>query len=61
MAVPKKKTSQSKKNMRRSHHALASNACTECPQCGELLRPHHVCGACGYYNKKEIIVKAKAE
>lgn len=61
MAVPKKKTSQSKKNMRRSHDALATNACSACPKCGELVRPHHVCEACGSYNKKEIIVKAKEE
>ncbi len=57
MAVPKKKTSKSKKNMRRSHLALKSNACNECPKCGELVRPHHVCESCGTYNKKEIIVK----
>ncbi len=55
MAVPKKKTSKSKKNMRRSHHALGENACVQCPKCGELSRPHHVCESCGYYNKKEII------
>lgn len=61
MAVPKKKTSKSKKNMRRSHDSLSVNAVSECPQCGELVRPHHVCGSCGNYNKKEIIVKAKAE
>ena len=42
MAVPKKKTSKSKKNMRRSHLALDTNACNECPKCGELVRPHHV-------------------
>lgn len=58
MAVPKKKTSKSKKNMRRSHHALGANAVVECPKCGELMRPHHVCEACGYYNKKEVIVKS---
>lgn len=61
MAVPKKKTSKSKKNMRRSHLALDTNACIECPKCGELVRPHHVCEACGYYNKKEVIVKAETE
>lgn len=59
MAVPKKKTSKSKRDMRRSHHALETNACSECPKCGELVRPHHVCESCGTYNKKEIIVKSK--
>ncbi len=61
MAVPKSKTTKSKKNSRRSHDALTTNAVVECPKCGELTRPHHVCPSCGSYNKKEIIVKAKKE
>jgi large subunit ribosomal protein L32 len=27
----------------------------ECPQCHEPKRPHRVCSACGFYNKKEVI------
>ncbi|MGE5147410.1 MAG: 50S ribosomal protein L32 [Candidatus Eiseniibacteriota bacterium] len=55
MAVPKRKTSPSRRNMRRSHHALKSSAWVECPNCGELMRPHHVCQSCGQYNKREVI------
>lgn len=55
MATPKKKTSKSKKNMRRSHEALGKNPMTECPNCGEMTRPHHICDACGTYNKRTII------
>lgn len=55
MAVPKKKTSQSRRNMRRSHHALKGAAYTECANCGELKRPHHVCASCGYYDGKEVV------
>jgi large subunit ribosomal protein L32 len=40
--------------MRRSHHALKVQKATECPNCGELKRPHHVCGACGYYDGREV-------
>ncbi len=61
MATPKKKTSKSRRDMRRSHHALAKNSMVECPKCGEMMRPHHVCEACGFYNKREVIVTAKAE
>lgn len=57
MAVPKKKTSKSARDSRRSHHALKPNASMECPKCGELMRPHHVCTSCGTYNKRDIIVK----
>jgi large subunit ribosomal protein L32 len=60
MAVPKKKTSKSRRNMRRSHHALAPAAYTECPNCGELKRPHHVCGHCSHYDGREVVAAKTA-
>jgi large subunit ribosomal protein L32 len=60
MAVPKSKISKSKRNMRRSHDALTISAYVECANCGELKRPHHVCGACGHYNDREVIDTADA-
>ena len=39
MAVPKKKTSKAKKNMRRSHHALTGIGLTTCEACGAPKRP----------------------
>ena len=51
MAVPKKKVSKSRRNMRRAHHALPSMAYVECKNCGELKRPHAVCAHCGYYRE----------
>jgi large subunit ribosomal protein L32 len=55
MAVPKRKTSPSKRNMRRSHHALTPVAGSECSNCGELKRPHHVCPSCGHYDGREVV------
>ena len=60
MAVPKKKTSKSRRNNRRAHHALRPSAFEECPNCGELKRPHHVCGECGQYNGREVMAKGEA-
>ena len=55
MAVPKKRTSKSRKNMRRSHHALKYTAASEsCPTCGELKLRHHVCDHCGQYRGKQV-------
>lgn len=56
MAVPKKKTSKSKRNMRRSHHAMSSPFNVRaCAQCGEPSLMHHVCKACGFYQGREVI------
>ena len=60
MATPKKKTSKSRRDMRRSHDALASASYQECPKCGELKRPHNVCPKCGQYDGKEVIAQNKA-
>ena len=54
MAVPKKKTSKSRRNMRRAHHALRATNAIECPNCGETRRPHHVCGHCGFYDGRQV-------
>ncbi len=56
MAVPKRKTSKSKKNKRRaSAYRLAKATISECPQCHEPKLPHRVCQACGYYKNREVI------
>ena len=55
MAVPKKKVSKSRRNKRRAHDGLKTMSFVECSNCGELKRPHHVCGACGYYDDREVV------
>ena len=59
MAVPQNRTTPSKRNMRRSHHALSASSYAECPNCGELQRPHHVCGSCGHYAGREVVSMAE--
>lgn len=59
MAVPKGKVTRSKRNMRRSHDKLGAASYIECSNCGELTRPHHVCGACGFYNGREVVAVAE--
>ncbi|WP_172295522.1 50S ribosomal protein L32 [Pseudoruegeria sp. HB172150] len=55
MAVPQNKVTKSRRNMRRSHHALNGANPNECSNCGELKRPHHVCPSCGHYDDREIV------
>ncbi|MBD87253.1 MAG: 50S ribosomal protein L32 [Rhodospirillaceae bacterium] len=54
MAVPKKKVTRSRRDKRRSHHALTRVNVVECPNCGELKRAHHVCAACGHYRDRQV-------
>jgi large subunit ribosomal protein L32 len=60
MAVPKKKVSSSRQRMRRAHDALSVEKSTDCPNCGELKRPHHVCGSCGHYDGRDVNAETKA-
>lgn len=55
MAVPKRKTTPSRRGMRRSHDALRVEAHAECANCGEVKRPHHVCSHCGHYDGREVV------
>ena len=55
MAVQQNKVSKSRRNNRRAHDALVAGNPNECPNCGELKRPHHECASCGFYGDKEVI------
>jgi len=55
MAVPKKKKSKSKRDMRRSHDHINMPNVSSCPQCHEPVLSHHVCKNCGTYKGKTII------
>lgn len=60
MAVPKRRTSKSRRNMRRSHLKLDVPAMATCAHCGQLIMPHRVCPGCGYYKGRKVIEPAKA-
>jgi len=47
--------------MRRSHDALTAPSYAECDNCGELKRPHHVCGSCGHYRDREVIAAVEPD
>jgi len=55
MAVPKRKTSRTRRDTRRATHSLDAPSKSVCPQCHEPKLPHRVCPSCGYYNGKEIV------
>ena len=55
MPCPKRKTSKSRKNKRRTHWNLNEKSLAECPRCHEMKLPHRACLECSYYNGKPVI------
>ena len=60
MAVPFRKTSKTRKRMRRTHYKTNANVTTKCPKCGADVKPHRVCKECGTYKGEEVISQEKA-
>jgi large subunit ribosomal protein L32 len=55
MAVPKRKTTPSRRGMRRAHDALSTNAYVEDKDSGELRRPHHIDLKSGMYRGRQVM------
>jgi len=55
MAVPKRKTSKSRRNKRRSHHKVSSINIIEDKKSGEFRLSHHIDLKTGMYNGKQIL------
>ena len=63
MAVPKKKTSVSRKGLRRAgqHHRLNRKSVIGCPKTGEFTLPHRVSPSGWYKNSKIFETRADKE
>lgn len=55
MAVPKRRTSRSKRDKRRSHDALRPPHWITCPDCGEPMVRHRACPHCGRYRGRKVV------
>jgi len=61
MAVPKRRTSKSKKRKRRTHWKAQVPGITKCSQCHQPKPPHAICPECGYYAGREVVGKEEEE
>lgn len=59
MAVPQRRISKTRKRMRRTHFKLEVAGLVTCPNCGEMIKAHHVCPKCGYYAGKAQYLDGK--
>ncbi len=55
MAVPKRKTTVSRRNKRRSHHGVTKINVIEDKKTGEYRISHHIDLKTGFYNGKKIL------
>ncbi len=61
MPTPKFRTSASKRDMRRSHHALKLKSGSVCPNCASVKHAHCVCPSCGHYRGRQVTAVRNAE
>jgi large subunit ribosomal protein L32 len=55
VAVPKRKTTPSKRDMRRANHdKVIPVQLAACEKCGEATLPHRACAACGFYKGRKV-------
>ena len=59
MAVPKRKTSKSRRDKRRSHHKIISPNIIEDKKSGEYRLSHHIDLKTGIYNGRQILEPKK--
>jgi len=59
MAVPQRRISKTRKRLRRTHFKLSVSGLVTCPQCGVMIKAHHVCPKCGYYAGKPVYLNGK--
>ncbi len=54
MAVPKRKTSKSRRDKRRAQHGISIPRVQVCPTCRQPKRPHRVCPNCKTYKGRDV-------
>jgi len=57
MAVPKKRHTKGRRNMRRSHDALSAPAIAIDKQTKSVHRPHHIDLRTGFYGGKQVLFR----
>ena len=54
MAVPFRKVSKTRRDMRRTHYKVTAAGLVKCPNCSEMIKAHRMCPACNFYKGKDV-------
>ena len=61
MAVPFRRTSKTRKRLRRTHFKLEAKGLVKCSNCGEMIQSHRVCPKCGFYDGSKVLGKTETK
>jgi large subunit ribosomal protein L32 len=62
VAVPKRRKTSSKRDMRRANHdKITRPNIVPCANCSAPMVPHRVCPSCGQYKGREVVAQPSAE
>jgi large subunit ribosomal protein L32 len=62
VAVPKRRTTPSRRDKRRANHdKVAAPNLVPCPNCSAPSVPHRVCPACGHYKGRAVVQQGPDE
>ncbi|MDG1476332.1 MAG: 50S ribosomal protein L32 [Vicingaceae bacterium] len=57
MAHPKRRTSNQRRDKRRTHYKAVAPTLSSCSNCNAPTLYHRVCGECGFYRGKQAVEK----
>lgn len=60
MPVPRNRTSNARKNNRRSHHAKKPKSFATCSRCNAKRISHSICPSCGAYDGRVMVAKEES-
>jgi large subunit ribosomal protein L32 len=62
VAVPKRRKSSSKRDMRRAQHdKVSAPNVIPCANCSAPMISHRVCPSCGYYKGRAVVKQARED
>jgi large subunit ribosomal protein L32 len=61
MPNPRNRHSKQRKRQRRTHYVSVAPNTGNCNNCGAPKLSHRVCGECGFYKGKQVIVVKRRE
>lgn len=64
MPNPKRRHSNSRTRLRRTHDVLKLKSLSTCSNCNASILPHRICPECGHYKGRQVVImktKAKKE